>query len=100
MVTLDSCFKGGIATLKCVPLIFQNIIDAFIVFGGAVAVLYLVLSGIKFITSGGDQIKVAEAKKSMTFAVVGLLIVLLAFFVIKVLTKILGADCQIFGVKC
>lgn len=100
MVTLDSCFKDGIATLKCIPLIYQNIIDAFIVFCGAAAVLYLVLSGIKFITSGGDQIKVAEAKKSMTFAVVGLVIVLFSFFIIKVLTKILGADCQVFGVKC
>lgn len=98
--TLNTCFKEGIATLKCVPLIFQNILDFFIAFCGAAAAAYLVFSGIKYITSGGDQERITEAKKSMTYSVAGLAIVLLAFFIVKVLTKILGADCQVFGIKC
>lgn len=45
---------------------------------GIVAVGYLVISGIQYIYSTGDAGKAAKAKNSILFAVIGLVIVLLA----------------------
>lgn len=45
---------------------------------GLVAVGYLVISGIQYVYSAGDPGKAAKAKNSILFAVIGLVIVLLA----------------------
>lgn len=45
---------------------------------GLVAVGYLVISGIQYVYSAGDPGKATKAKNSILFAVIGLVIVLLA----------------------
>lgn len=45
---------------------------------GLAAVGYLVISGIQYVYSAGDPGKAAKAKNSILFAVIGLVIVLLA----------------------
>lgn len=67
---------------------------------GVAAVFFIIISGIKFITSGGDQIKVAQAKQSITYALIGLAVVLLSFFLIKVFSLISGVECNVLGVAC
>lgn len=50
---------------------------------GGIAVLFLVIGGIQYMTAGGSDDKVQGAKKVMRNAVVGLVIVLLAFIIIS-----------------
>jgi len=45
---------------------------------GAAAVILIVISGIKFATSGGDSNAVSSAKGTLTYALVGLLITVVA----------------------
>ena len=97
----SNCVVDGIATLRCVPIFFGNIINGVFGFAAVAAVFFIVISGIKFLTSGGDQEKVGQAKKTMTFALVGLLIILLSFAVIRVVAKITNIDCKVLGIdKC
>lgn len=98
--TWDDCVVDGIATLKCLPIIFGNLINILIIFGGVTAVILVILGGIKFITSGGDPIKVESARRTVTFAIIGLAIILLSFVLIKVISVVTGVPCQILGVSC
>ncbi len=50
-----------------------------------VAALFLVLAGIKYIMSGGDKGKIDEARKQIIASIIGLLIALLAYFVVNLL---------------
>lgn len=63
-----------------------NIIEVFIalliIAGVILSLLYLVLGGLSYITSGGDKQKLAKAKNHITFAIVGLVVVLLSFFIV------------------
>lgn len=96
-----NCVKNGVATLKCVPLFFGNIINGVFGFAAIAAVFFVVIAGIKFLTSGGDQEKVGQAKKTITFALVGLLVILLSFAVIRVVATITNIDCKVLGIdKC
>ncbi len=54
-----------------------------IIFGlGAIfTVVFLILGGIKFITSGGDPNKTAAAKSSITYAVIGMVLLILTFVI-------------------
>jgi hypothetical protein len=94
------CVRNGIATLKCVPIVFNNLISALLAFSGVVAVVLIVLGGIQFLTSGGDPIKVEKARKTIMFAVIGFALVLLSFVIMKVVSTITGVQCQVFGLKC
>ncbi len=48
-------------------------------FLGAVAVGFIIYGGITYITSSGDPQKAMKAKRILIYAIVGLVIVLLAF---------------------
>jgi len=75
-----SCLVQDVPTINCLPIVFQNVANAFLTFSGVVAIFLIVWAGIRFITSGGDAKQVASSRQTLTFAIVGLIIVLLAYF--------------------
>ena len=81
--TWQNCTQNGIATLRCIPLVINNIVNASMIFAGVVAIFFIILSGIKLMLSGGDQVAVEKAKKTLTFAIMGLVIISLAFAIIN-----------------
>lgn len=52
--------------------------------------LYLIWGGIDWSRSEGDKQKVDSAKKRVTYAIVGLVIVFLAFFIIRLVGGVFG----------
>ena len=59
-------------------------------FVGFVAVFFIVYAGFSFVTSGGDPKKVQGARETMTFAIIGLLIVLFSFSILLFIGYITG----------
>jgi hypothetical protein len=59
------------------------IINIFSIVVGIVAVIMIVLGGLKYITSGGDSNNVTSAKNTILYAVVGLVVVALAQFIVR-----------------
>ncbi len=90
---VDPNDPSQVATLKCLPIVFRNIVTAALVFAGVAAVFFIVFSGAKFITSGGDPKQVESAQKTLTFAIAGLLLILLSFFIINLIGYLTGAPC-------
>lgn len=88
-----SCIQDGVATLRCIPDVFSNLINAALVFVGAVALILFVYAGIKFITSGGDPKQVAQARQIMTYAIIGTVIVLCSFGIIYFIGYVTKTDC-------
>lgn len=82
-----------IATLQCIPIVFSNIVKAALEFVGAVAVILLVYAGIRYITSGGDPKQVQAARQIITYAIIGLVLVLGSFGIIYFIAYLTGATC-------
>ncbi|MCK4592615.1 hypothetical protein KAT63_04230 [Candidatus Parcubacteria bacterium] len=57
---------------------------------GSVALLLIIISGIMYITSTGNEEKIASSKKILTGAVIGLGIALLAFSLLQVVLSVLN----------
>ena len=72
--------SGVIAWLIGLVFIISSIIFFFI----------LIFGGVKWITSGGDEKKVAAARASITSALVGLAIVFSAWAIVTLIGKLLG----------
>ncbi|MBI4038917.1 hypothetical protein HY384_03080 [Candidatus Daviesbacteria bacterium] len=92
MDCFNQCYKDGIVTISCLPCFIQNISSFLFSSVAAVAVIYSLFAAWKFVISQGDAQKVAEARKTLTFALAGLAVVLLSYFAIKTLSQILGID--------
>lgn len=88
-----SCVENGVATLNCIPIIFKNVLYWAVGLAGITAVFFVIFAGIKFLTSGGDPKQVESAKKTLTFAIIGLIIVLLSFVIISVIAAITNVSC-------
>jgi hypothetical protein len=75
---LPSPFKGvnpdGIKSLDVIPTILGNLIEIFLVLGGIFAVLVIIWAGINYIVSQGDPGRTKDAKNTILYAVVGLIL--------------------------
>ena len=56
------------------------------------AILVVMIGGIQYMTSGGDEKKIGQARKTVTYAVVGLTIALLSWSLMRELQIILGVQ--------
>ena len=87
-----TCATQVIGTLNCIPYFLKNIINAAFILAAAIAVILIILSGIRLLVSGGDPEKVARARKSLTFTIIGLVIILLSFVIINLIGRVTGAQ--------
>jgi hypothetical protein len=88
------CIQNGVATLRCIPDLFRNVVNGALMFVGTVAVIMIIYGGIKFVNSGGDQKQTAEARKILTFAILGVILVLGSFAIIYFIGFLTGTtDC-------
>jgi hypothetical protein len=89
---------GQVATLKCIPDVFQNLVTTGLTLAGVLAVFLIVYGGIRFVTSGGDPKQVEGARSIITWALVGLILVFLSYFIITAISYLTGVSCiQAFG---
>lgn len=86
-----ACSNQVIGNIGCLPYFLKNIVNAGFVLAAIIAVVLIILSGIKLLMSGGDPEKVASARRSLTFTIIGLVIVLLSFVIINLIARITGA---------
>ncbi len=62
--------------------VMKNVLNVLSIIAGVAAVIMIIISGMKYITSGGDSSSVASAKNTLIYAVVGLIVVALSQFIV------------------
>lgn len=72
--------------------VFQLTTNLLLSFAAFLALAILIFAGIQWITSGGDSEKLAVAKSRIKYAIIGLVIVTLSFFIVRIVITILGGD--------
>lgn len=68
-----------------VPGIIQTLLRLILVIAAVVSFIFLVIGGIKWITSGGEKEQTAKAQGTITAALIGLVIVFAAWAIIRLL---------------
>ncbi len=59
---------------------------------GLIAVVFIIVGGFRYLTSGGSKEGVTGAKNTLLYAIVGLIVIALAFALKVFVFKILGAE--------
>jgi len=89
---------SDIAKISDLQGIFQNVVGAILALAGIVLFVLLLTGGFKFITSGGDPKAVESAQKTITYAIGGLILILLSYLFLVFIKQITGVDVTQFKV--
>lgn len=73
-----------------VQTILINVIGIFFTVGGLGVVIYFVWGAVDWILSGGDKEKIGNARKKMTHAIIGLVLLSLSYVVINIVGLVVG----------
>ena len=74
--------------------IFRTITNVLLFIIGAVSVIMLIIGGFRYVTSQGDSSQVTSAKNTILYAIIGLIIAILAFAVVSFVTDQFAANQQ------
>lgn len=75
-----------------VQTILLNVIGLFFAVGGIGVIIYFIWGAVDWVLSGGDKEKIAGARKKMTNAIIGLVLLSLSFAIIRTVGAIAGFD--------
>ena len=72
--------------------VFSRLTNTILLIVGLISVIMLVYGGLRYILSGGDSKKVTDAKNTILYAIIGLIISLLAYAIVHfVLNSVVGS---------
>jgi len=78
--------------LKAVEALVRFLVSL-LLFGGIIlALIFLIIGGIRWITSAGDKEATARAKGTVTYALVGLVLLILSFIILGIIQVFLGVS--------
>lgn len=85
------CSASAASAQSKINDLLTQVINIFSVIVGVIAIFMIIFGGLKYITSGGDSGNVSGAKNTIIYALIGLVIVALAQFIVHfVLGKATG----------
>lgn len=72
--------------------IISTIVNLFSLVVGVVAVIMIIIGGLKYITSGGDSGNVTGAKNTILYAIIGLVVVALSQVIVRFVIEQIGGQ--------
>ncbi len=78
--------------------LFGNVLGIIVPFAGVGLFIMLMIGGFKYITSGGNPKALESAKATITYAVIGMVLVAGAYLVIELIVQLTGAPITEFEI--
>lgn len=92
-----SCLVDGVPTLKCLEIVFNNLLfmaSAFIVL---VLFIMLVIGAFNYLTSFGSEEKIKKAQGTIRFALIGFVLFMMSYLILFIIDVLfLGGQGKIF----
>ena len=86
------------ATFKDLEVIFSNTLNIAVALAGILLFIMLVVGGFSYLTSTGDPEKVKKAGGILTWAIVGFVLLIASWFILRLLSQFTGIDLTKFEI--
>mgnify|MGYP001591660213 CR=1 FL=1 len=81
---------GDVATIGCLETMFASAVKGVLSISVVALFIAIIVGGYKFIFSGGDAKKLEGAKGTISGAILGMVVIVLAYLIIKLIGTIAG----------
>lgn len=85
---------SGASTGSDLPGIASKVVNVMLFIVGILAVIMIIFSGIRYITAHGDKGQVEGAKNTLIYAIVGLIVSIVAYALVNWVVGLFGAGGQ------
>ncbi len=75
--------------------VFTKITNTILYAVGIISVIMLILGGIRYVVSGGDSKKVTDAKNTIMYAIIGLIVAILSYAIVNFVISAVGGQANI-----
>jgi len=89
MILINVAQAGVISSAPNIPQLLLNILNFLLQIFGIIAIIALVVSGIIYLTSFGNEERAKLGKKSFTYSIIGIAVALTGFIIIKTIEGML-----------
>ena len=86
------------AQIKDLEAVFSNLVNTLLGFGAIILFVMLIVGGFRYLTAGGDPKAVEAARGTLSSAITGIVIVVLAFLILQFIQNFTGANVTEFRV--
>lgn len=97
MDTVVSCWGkctestgGEVATIQCLECIILQVFHIAVRLAGIAVFIMLIIGGFRYLTAGGDPKSAESARKTITYAIFGLVLILAAWFILRFIETFTG----------
>jgi len=87
---LDTYKDTGVVTIQALQTLFANVISIIVALAGVALFVMFIVAGFSFMFSGGDPKKLEQAKGTLTNAIVGLVVIVAAYLILRLVGVISG----------
>jgi hypothetical protein len=94
-------FPGNIQvpTFKCLEVLFNNILITVVSLSGLAMLVMFLIGGFKYITSAGNPEAAAAGKQTITYAIIGMFLLAIAYLVFALIKFFTGVDVLKFTIQ-
>ena len=87
---------GGLTEIE---QIVGNVISVIVGLGFVAMLVFLIMAGIKYLTSGGEPKAISSAHQTFTWALLGVFLLAVAWLILQLIHAFTGIDVTIFDIK-
>lgn len=87
------------ATLQDLETVFQSVITWIAIIGGFLAFIALIIGGFKYIVARGDPKAISGAQSTITWAIIGLALIIIAWLILVFIDEFTGVSVTEFIIK-
>ena len=98
LAQIETAPGTDVATLRGFEGLFTNAVTVILGLAGIILFIMLLSGGFKFITAGGDPKAVEGAKKTLTYAILGMVLVAASFLILRFIQVFTGVNVTNFRV--
>jgi hypothetical protein len=91
-VISTGCSENSVATIQGIGCLLANVLSVALTLIGLASFIMIIVGGFKYLAMGSNQQHAESAKKTITFAIIGIVVALSAFIVLNIVSSFTGLD--------
>lgn len=90
--------NGDVAQIKCLEPLFASVVSVVTSLAGILFFIMLLIGGFRYLLAGGDPKKIESAKGTLTAAILGLILIVSSYLILRLIEAFTGLDLTTFKV--
>lgn len=86
------------ANIQCVEALFSNLVATLVSLAGIALFVMLIIGGFTYLTAGSDPEKAGKARSTMTWAIIGIAMMILSYIILRAIYWFTGVNVLDFNV--